>query len=117
MESASDHENGYVAPPKDVNERFLFPEGQDRNTFDSTLDHLSSRCLQQTLIRAHGTQQDLVIVLHAQSRERVHDLREKWVGNIRYHQAENTTAARYQGPRVGVWIVALFFDHSAHSPG
>jgi|SRR6516225_5358746 len=105
------HEHqGHFADLEVLQQTFLQPEREHGHTFYTSFDHAPDRTLHTFWIVAGRAQQNLVTMLDRNRLKPLHDFWEEWIGDIRDNQSEDPASSRDKRARLGIRVVAEFFN-------
>ena len=97
-------------------DQFLFDaEGHDGDTVDTALQHAADERLGAGGFVVRGADEDLVALLDGEILKLLHEFGEKWIGDLRDHEAEEAAAAGDERTRLGIGYVAHFLDGAPHA--
>ncbi len=97
-------------------DQFLFDaEGHDGDAVDTALQHAADERLGAGGFVVCGADEDLVALLDGEILELLHQFGEKWIGDLRDHEAEDAAAAGDERAGLGIGHVAHFLDGAPHA--
>src|SRR5882757_1857428 len=93
----------------------LAPEHHHRNAIHLALQHAPDRHRDTGCVIRCRSKQDLIAAFDRELFETLDQLREKRIGDLRHHQADDVAASGDQGASLWVWLVVKLADRSPHA--